>query len=326
MHTILFSAPYMIPFLDRFQPYFDKYSLELIVPEVHERLDKVKLLEYAGKFDGTVCGDDQYDAEVMKACSPRLKVISKWGTGIDSFDKESATANGMKIYRTADAFTVPVADTVMGYILAFARRQHWMDREMKSGKWEKLPGHALSESTLGVVGVGNIGKAVLSRASAFGMRLMGNDIIDIDRAFIDNVGLEMTSLEDLLARADYISINCDLNPTSFHLINQKALSQTKPAAVIINTARGQVIDEPALIESLQTGSIAGAALDVFEIEPLPADSPLLLMENVMLAPHNANSSPAAWEKVHWNTLRNLLTGLDISFTGDDIEHQPDMVD
>jgi len=292
------------------------------VPEVHERLDKAELLELAGKFDGTICGDDQYDAEVIRACAPRLKVISKWGTGIDSFDKKSADEFGIKIYRTPNAFTVPVADTVMAYILAFARRQPWMDKEMKSGKWQKLLGHTLGERALGVVGVGNIGKAVLSRASGFGMQLLGNDIIAIDPDFIKQVGVEMTTLEDLFSRADYISINCNLNPTSYHLINRETLSQMKSSAVLINTARGHVIDESAMVEALIAGKIAGAALDVFEVEPLPEDSPLLTMENVMLAPHNANSSPAAWEQVHWNTLRNLLDGLGISYSGDVLEEMP----
>ena len=322
MPSILLAAPYMIPFLDRFQPYFDKYRLELIIPEVHERLTKEQLLELAGKFDGTICGDDQYDAEVIEACSPRLKVISKWGTGIDSIDKETANAAGIKVSRTSNAFTVPVADSVMGYILAFARRQPWMDREMKSGNWDKIPGHALSESTIGVIGVGNIGKAVLSRAAAFGMQLVGTDIIEIDQKFINRVGIKMTSLRELLSKADYISVNCDLNPTSYHLINQETLSQMKSNAVIINTARGQIIDETALVDSLRSGSIAGAALDVFEIEPIPSDSPLLSLDNVMLAPHNSNSSPAAWEHVHWNTMRNLLDGLEISYRGDDLEHLP----
>jgi D-3-phosphoglycerate dehydrogenase len=322
MPTILLSAPYMIPFLDRFQPYFDKYGLDLIIPEVHECLNKAQLLDLAGKFDGTICGDDQYDVDVIEACRPRLKVISKWGTGIDSIDKETANAAGIKVSRTSNAFTVPVADTVMGYILAFARCQPWMDREMKSGNWDKIPGHALSESTLGVIGVGNIGKAVLSRAAAFGMQLLGTDIIEIDQEFVDSVGVQMTSLEDMLSKADYISVNCDLNPTSYHLIDQDTLSQMKSNAVIINTARGQVIDEKALVDSLSSGSIAGAALDVFEIEPIPSDSPLLSIDNVMLAPHNSNSSPAAWEHVHWNTLRNLLDGLEISYMGDDLEHLP----
>ncbi|HEX9387864.1 MAG TPA: phosphoglycerate dehydrogenase, partial [Anaerolineales bacterium] len=292
-YTVLFTAPYMIPFVDRFQPVFDQYNIDLIVPDVHERMEESDLLDYAGQFDGTICGDDRYTARVVEACMPRLKVISKWGTGIDSIDAEACSRYEIKLCRTPNAFTLPVADTVMGYILAFARRQPWMDREMKSGKWDKLPGKSLSECTLGVIGVGNIGKAVTRRARAFGMKVYGTDIIEIDHVFITESGTQMTDLETLLSNSDFVSINCDLNPTSYHLINNDTLALMKPDAVLINTARGPIVEEKALIEALQAKRLAGAALDVFEHEPLPLDSPLMKMDNVMLAPHNSNSSPAA---------------------------------
>lgn len=308
-YTILLSAPYMLPLLERLRPLFEHYGLEVIVAQVEERLDEEQLLAYAGQFDGALCGDDRYTARVLEACAPRLKVISKWGTGVDSIDLEACARLGIKVGRTPNAFTLPVADTVIGYILAFARRLPWMDRAMKAGRWEKIPGRSLSECTLGVVGVGNIGKAVIRRARAFGMRLLGNDIVEIAPDFIAENRVEMTTLEDLLQRADFVSLNCDLNPTSYHLINARTLALMKPTAVLINTARGPVVDEAALIEALQRGVIAGAALDVYEYEPLPADSPLRRMDNVLLAPHNANSSPAAWERVHCNTLKNLLEGL-----------------
>jgi D-3-phosphoglycerate dehydrogenase len=186
-----------------------------------------------------------------------------------------------------------------------------MSAAMKSGEWDKIPGRSLSECTLGVVGVGTIGTAVVRRAKAFGMQMLGSDIVEIDHVFLAETSLEMTTLEDLLGRADFVSINCDLNPTSEHLINTETLAQMKPGAVLINTARGPIVDEKALIDALQSGHLGGAALDVFEDEPLPQDSPLKDMDNVLLAPHNANSSPAAWERVHWNTIRNLLIGLEI---------------
>jgi phosphoglycerate dehydrogenase-like enzyme len=248
---------------------------------------------------------------VIEACAPRLKVISKWGTGIDSIDAAAAARHGIRVTRTPDAFTAAVADTVMGYILAFARRQPWMDAAMKSGLWEKIPGRALSECSLGVVGVGKIGRAVTQRARAFGMRVQGNDILEIDPEFIRESGIQMADLDSLLAGSDFVSVNCDLNPTSQHLIDARALSLMQESAVLINTARGPIVDEKALAAALQNGRIAGAALDVFEVEPLPPDSPLLKMENVLLAPHNSNSSPAAWERVHYNTIRNLLDGLGI---------------
>lgn len=313
MKTILFTAPYMIPFLDRFRPVFDRYDLELIVPDVRERMEEDQLLEYAGQFDGAVCGDDRYTLRVIEACLPRLKVISKWGTGIDSIDAEACSRYGIKLGRTLNAFTTPVADTVLGYLLAFVRRHPWMDRAMKSGKWEKIPGRALSECTLGVVGVGNIGKAVTRRAQAFGMQVLGTDIIEIDHVFVSETGIQMTDLNSLLSKSDFVSINCDLNSTSQHLMNADTFALMKPSAVLINTARGPIVHEAALIEALQANRLAGAALDVFEVEPLPSASPLMKMDNVLLAPHNANSSPAAWERVHWNTIGNLLDGLEITY-------------
>jgi D-3-phosphoglycerate dehydrogenase len=311
MLSIMYSAPYMIPLLPRYRPFLEGLGMKLIVPEVHERLDENELLVYAGAFDGTICGDDHYTPRVLEACSPRLKVISKWGTGIDSIDLQAAEKLGIQVCNTPNAFTIPVADTVLGYMLTFARRLPWMDRAVKSGQWEKIPGRALSECTLGVVGVGKIGKAVIRRARTFGMKPLGNDIIPIDQVFLSKNGVEMTSLENLLAHSDFVSLNCDLNPTSFHLMNATTLAYIKPSAILINTSRGPVVDEPALISALQAGKLAGAALDVFEVEPLPADSPLTKMDNVMLASHNANSSPKAWERVHQNTVNNLLEGLGI---------------
>ena len=312
-YTVLLTAPYMIPFVDRFKPVFDRYGIELIIPDVRERMEEADLLNYAGRFDGAICGDDRYTARVIEACSPRLKVISKWGTGVDSIDAEACSRHSIRLDRTLNAFTTPVADSVLGYILTFARRLPWMDKEMKSGRWEKIPGKALSESTLGVIGVGTIGKAVTRRARAFGMKVLGNDIVEIDHVFVTETGIEMTDLQTLLSSSDFVSIHCDLNPTSHHLMNFDTFALMKPAAILVNTARGPIVDEQALVEALQAKRLAGAALDVFEFEPLPLESPLMKMDNVLLAPHNSNSSPAAWERVHWKTIRNLVEGLGMKY-------------
>lgn len=318
-NTILLSAPYMIPYMKRFAPVFAHYNLDILPhPDLKERMEENDLLLYAGRVDGVICGDDRFSARVLEAYAPRLKVISKWGTGIDSIDQETCARLGIKIGRTPNAFTLPVADSVLGYMLTYARHLPWMDRAMKAHHWEKIIGRSLSECSLGVIGVGNCGKAVIRRARAFGMQIYGNDIITIAPDFILEYGVQMVDLADLLGQSDFISVNCDLNPTSFHLINSTTLAQMKPGAILINTARGPIVDEAALVTALQDGLIAGAALDVFEQEPLPVDSPLCKMDNVLLAPHNANSSPAAWERVHWNTIRNLLDGLGIQ--SDDLEH------
>jgi len=181
---------------------------------------------------------------------------------------------------------------------------------MRQGAWNKVPGRALRECILGVIGVGNVGKAVVRRAVAFGIRVLGNDLVAMPPQFVAETGIEMTSKESLLRHADFVSIHCDLNSTSYHLMDDAKFALMKPESVIINAARGPIVEETALIHALQEKRIAGAALDVFEVEPLPEGSPLRKMDNVMLAPHNANSSPEAWEHVHWNTINNLLRVLE----------------
>jgi D-3-phosphoglycerate dehydrogenase len=152
----------------------------------------------------------------------------------------------------------------------------------------------------------------VQRADAFGMRVLGNDRVEMPTSFLDAQNVEMVDKSTLLQESDFVSLNTDLNETSRHLMDDGAFAQMKESAVLINTSRGPVVDETALADALQAGQIRGAALDVFEEEPLPDDSPLRSMDNVMLAPHNANSSPEAWEHVHKNTIRQLLDVLTTS--------------
>jgi D-3-phosphoglycerate dehydrogenase len=302
---VLVTAPYMQMVIDRFRYIFEEKGIDLIVPAVKERFNEQELLQWVTDVDGVICGDDQFTQRVLQV-APKLKVLSKWGTGIDSIDQAACKRLGIAVRNSPNAFSEPVADTVLGYILNFARRLPWMDRIMRRGQWNKLPSIALRECTLGVIGVGNVGKAVVRRATAFGMQVLGNDLVEMPFDFLAENQIDMVSKEELLQQADFVSLNCTLNPTSFHLISDNEFALMKSTAVIINTARGPIIDEPALVRALQSEQIAGAALDVFETEPLPAESPLLKMDNVMLASHNANSSPEAWERVHQNTVQNLL--------------------
>ena len=155
---ILVTAPYMLPVIDRFTEFFAEHHIETVCAEVRERLEEEELLPLVGDIDGVICGDDRFTDRVM-AAAPKLKVISKWGTGIDSIDGAAAARRGIEVCRTPDAFTQPVADSVIGYILDFARRLPAMDHMMKAGAWEKIPGRALHECTLGVIGVGDSPKA-----------------------------------------------------------------------------------------------------------------------------------------------------------------------
>lgn len=305
---VLLSAPYMQPVVEQYRPRFEAQGIDLVVPPVSERLEEAELLQYIGDIDGVICGDDRFTERVLLS-APKLKVISKWGTGIDSIDRQACQRLGIRLCNTPNAFSEPVADSVLGYMLCFARNLMSMTLAMRAGVWQKIPGFALNEVTLGVIGVGDVGKAVIRRARGFGMTILGNDIRPIDERFLSEHGVRMTTKEELLSTSDFVSINCDLNPTSFHIISTQELASMKPTAILINTARGPLVDEPALVDALQAGKIAGAALDVFEFEPLPATSPLLTMPQVFVAPHNSNSSPRAWLNVHESTIRNLINGL-----------------
>lgn len=305
---ILVSAPYFQPVIEDYRDMFEKYGMELLVPDVDERMSEEELLGIIEDVDGVIGGDDRFTSRVLEKAS-RLKVISKWGTGIDSIDADSASRLGISVCNTPGAFTQPVSDTVLGYILCFARKLPWMDRDIREGRWEKRKGAALHERTLGIIGVGNIGKEVARKARAFGMQLLGNDVVEMPSELAAEMQIRMVSLDELLSQADYVTLNCTMNTTSYHIVDVAALKSMKPTAFLINTARGGLIDEDALANALETDRLAGAALDVFEDEPLAHNSRLRELDNCLLAPHNSNSSPEAWQRVHRNTLDNLLAVL-----------------
>lgn len=306
---VLITAPYAMPVLDRYRAELEPHGIEVVVAAVRERLSEEELLPLVADVDGVICGDDQFTDRVLSA-GPRLRVLSKWGTGIDSIDREAAARHGVRVCNTPNAFSEPVADTVYAYMLSFARRVAPSDQEMKAGQWRKAQLVSLGECVLGVVGIGDCGKAVVRRASGFGLTVLGTDLVEPPADFVQTTGIEMVPLDELLGRADFVTLHTDLNPTSRHLIGREQLRLMKTTAYLINTSRGPVVDQEALVRALHEAVIAGAALDVFEDEPLPTASPLLGMDNVLLSPHTANSSPAAAERVHQQTIANLLHALE----------------
>lgn len=307
-YRVLLSAPYAMPAIEEYRTRLSAAGCEVIEAAAKERLEEPELLGLVGDVDGIICGDDRITARVL-AAAPRLKVISKWGTGIDSIDREAASARGVEVRNTPGAFSEPVADTVFAWLLLWARKPDLTTRDMREGRWVKPQLWALGEQTLGIIGVGDCGKAVARRAAAFGMTILGNDLVGMPREFLEAVGIRMTSKEELLRESDYVTLHVDLNPASRHLMDAKAFALMKPAAYLANASRGPVVEEKALIRALEEKRIAGAGLDVFEEEPLPAGSPLRRLPNVWLSPHNANSSPRAQRRVHDSTIENLLRGL-----------------
>jgi D-3-phosphoglycerate dehydrogenase len=246
---------------------------------------------------------------------PRVRVISRYGVGLDNVDLEAAADAGIVVTHYPGYCTAEVADHALAMILALNRRIVEQDRALREGAWVahgpatrrilRGPIQPLREQTLGIIGFGRIGQAVAARARAFGLTIVAADPY-LDPRVVRDAGVEPVTLEALLARADIATIHTPLTPETRGLIDAVALARMKPTAVIVNTARGPIIDLMALAQALQEGRIAGAALDVVDPEPLPAGSPLYTMPNVILTPHSAYYSERSVDVVRRETLHEAL--------------------
>tara|TARA_R100001163_G_C5068510_1_gene209035 strand:+ start:7033 stop:8793 length:1761 start_codon:yes stop_codon:yes gene_type:complete len=303
---VLISAPYMIPQAHVFKKFYDELGINVIIADVNERLEESDLEKYAGMYDVCLCGDDRYTPKAIEKSG--VKAICKWGTGIDSIDGDYCKSNNIPIYNTPNAFSVPVSQSIIAAILGFARTTFHSNWDMKdSDRWVKHQGYTLEELTIGVIGMGNIGRHLSHFLEPFRPTLLGYDI-NPDVSAIPRME-KMNSLDELLEKSDMVCCCCTLNPTSNYLINDKNILKMKRGSYLINMARGPLVEESALVTAITTGVIKGAALDVFEDEPLPVDSQLRKLPNVIISAHNSNSSKKYWNKVHVNTVRNSLKAL-----------------
>ncbi len=225
-----------------------------------------------------------------------LKVIGRAGVGLDNIDLNTAKEAGIVVYNTPDALTNAVAELVFGLMLCLSRGICIGDSSLKQGKWLKsqLNGYELQNKVLGIIGLGRIGKRVSQIALAFGMKILFNDVIEIPKEVIEKLKIEYTTVDDILTKSDYITLNIPFTPSTKHYISKKELSKMKKTAYLINASRGEVLDEKALLDSLKNGDIRGAALDVFEIEP-PQRSDLILLPNVVCTPHIGAQTKEAQE-------------------------------
>jgi len=306
---VLVSCVQMQGELHRFEQDFAARGIELVVPEVHQQLSEEELLEIMPEIDGVIVGDDKFTAAVLES-SPRLHILSKWGVGTDCIDLEAAARLGITVTNTPGVFADDVANVATCYILMLARGLHRVDAAVRAGTWLKVEGESLRGKVLGVVGLGSIGRALAERARALGMEVTGCDPAAQARAAAEAAGVRATALDDVLATADYLALCCPLTPQTHHLIDARALAVMKPGAKLVNVARGPIVDEPALADALRTGHLAGAGLDVFETEPLPAGSPLRELPQVILGAHNGSNAREAVERTSRLAVENLLAHLD----------------
>jgi len=232
-----------------------------------------------------IAGTEPYTRDVIEA-SPELRVIARIGVGFDAVDLAACDDHGVVVSTTPGVNHHAVAEHAIAMVMAIGRGFPDRDRFVREGSWKRYSTPRIQGSTLGLIGLGRIGKAVAERAAGLGMRVIAYDP-GLDDEAIRRLGIEPRELDELYGESDYVSLHLPVTQETHHLINRETLSRMKPGAVLINTARGALVDEAALCEALESGHLRGAGLDVFEVEPLPLDSPLLKQNHVLLSGHLA---------------------------------------
>ena len=257
---------------------------------------------------------DRVDDELLDAAGPDLKVVSNYAVGFDNVDVAACARRGVAVGNTPGVLTETTADLAWALLMAAARRLPEGDRYVRAGKWLTwgpllLLGPDVNGATIGIVGFGRIGQAVARRAQGFGMEILYHDVSRLPDAITEPLGAAYVSLDELLARSDFISLHVNLTPETRHLINAATLAAMKPTAVLVNTSRGPVVDQAALATALRDGVIWAAGLDVTDPEPIPMDDPLVGLDNCLIVPHIASASRATRGKMAAMAAANLIAGV-----------------
>jgi D-3-phosphoglycerate dehydrogenase len=302
---ILVTCPPMLGMIEAFRPLFADKAVGLTTPEVVQTLSETELIALVPQHDGWIIGDDPATRAVFAAGrAGRLRAAVKWGIGTDNVDFAACRDLGIPVTNTPDMFGAEVADVATGYVVALARETFEIDRGVRAGGWPKPRGISLAGRTAAVIGYGDIGRNTAARLAAAGMK-----IVAYDPAARDTGGSPAVSLAtwpERLQEADFIVVTCALTASSRHMLNADTLARARPGVRVVNVARGPVIDEPALIAALRSGHVYSAALDVFEQEPLPMDSPLRGHPRCVFGSHNSSNTADAVDRTSRIAVRKLF--------------------
>ena len=282
-------------------------GLDVVRNDTGGILSADRMCEKLADCDGLIVGVDPVDATVL-AAAPRLRAIAKYGVGLDNIDLAACEARGIKVSRTVGANSEAVADYALALMLGVARKVALIDRRCRERDWSKITGIDLYGKTVGIIGLGPIGKRVARRCGAgFGMKVLGHDIVWGD-AWASENHVERAGLERIFREADFISLHTSLDDSTRHLVDAPRLALMKPTAILINTARGELVDGPALLEALEQKRIYGAGLDVFEQEP-PQDARWYALDNLVMGSHCSSSTSGAVATMGHMAVSNLLRDL-----------------
>ncbi|WP_269618885.1 phosphoglycerate dehydrogenase [Zhongshania sp. BJYM1] len=300
---VLVTCPPMLGMKDQFLPYMKEKGLEGVCADVVQTLSVEELISLVPQYDGWIIGDDPATREVFEAGKAgKLKAAVKWGIGVDNVDFSACADLGIPIINTPNMFGAEVADVALGYVIALARQTFFIDREIRSGNWPKNRGISLSGKTIGVIGYGDIGKSFATRAVALGMQPI---IFDPGFKELDSKNGQLAMWPERTHECDFLVFTCALNKHNYHMLNAEVLAQCKAGVRIVNVARGPLIDEEALCEALMTEKVHSAALDVFEVEPLPANSYLRNHPLCIFGSHNSSNTEDAVIKTNIRAINEI---------------------
>lgn len=298
----------MIHQIERMADWFKELDFKVDTPKFQQTLSEEELIRLVPQYDAWIIGDDPATESVFKAGrSGHLRAAVKWGAGIDNVDIEGAKHQGIPISNTPGTFGEEVSDVAMGYLLGLCRGLFQIDRGVRSNLWPKPSGRSLNQKTVGVVGLGHIGKCLVRKLKAFGINIIGYDPFVSDEEVEE---IKRASWPNDLESIDFLILCCNLTPQNIHLVNTKTLAKMKTGVTVINVSRGGLIDEVALAEYLDRGKVHAAALEVQAIEPLPLDSPLRNFEQVVFGSHNSSNTVEAvlnTSRIALDTLARELT-------------------
>lgn len=308
---VLVTCPPMLGMIDSFRPIFERHGVEVTAPLVVQTLSVEELKQLVPDHDGWIIGDDPATREVfMAGKAGNLKAAVKWGIGVDNVDFSACQDLGIPIINTPNMFGSEVADIALSYVTALARETFDIDRSVRQGGWPKPRGISLAGKTVALVGFGDIGRNTAKRLLAADMKVLAYDPFATTIPELNIVEIE--AWPNRLKEADFLVVTCSLTPSSRHMINAEALAHAKHGVRVVNVGRGPVIDEQAMIDALADGKVYSAALDVFEVEPLPMDSPLRSHPRCVFGSHNASNTSDAVQRTSEIAIDKLFEFLGIS--------------
>jgi D-3-phosphoglycerate dehydrogenase len=308
VYKVLSTSPTFGHYASEPVEYLKSHGCTIELTPQTKKLSEDEIIQKVKDLDAMIVGIERITEKVI-AAAQKVKILAKHGAGVDNIDMKAASSKGIVVTSAPGANSDAVADLTIALFLSVARKIPFADRSIRQGTWPRIAGVQLSGKVLGIIGLGQIGKKVARRASGFDMKVLAYDVIK-DEAFALKNGITYTAMEEIFPQCDYISLHIPLTPSTQRLIGEKELGMMKKDTILVNISRGNIVNEEALYQALKTGTIRGAALDVFAQEPADKANPLLTLDNFIATPHMGGYTIEALRETGMICVRDIVNMLE----------------